>query len=131
MVYVAQEKEEGLYSLNFHNCMNYGPNPSPSAIDMFLKVRRCTIWSWHLSQSNVELTLMTHKLSSLLAPHEDISLKFQMSESQSFTAVDCIYYLFLEIKLESCSLYFIFKSVSKFVSVIPYQINTCVPRLRK
>ena len=39
VVYVALEKEEGLYNLNFHNCMNYGPSQTPSAIDMFLEVR--------------------------------------------------------------------------------------------
>ncbi|KAG0724707.1 Protein GPR107 [Chionoecetes opilio] len=38
VVYVALEKEEGLYNLNFHNCMNYGPRKIPSAIDMFLEI---------------------------------------------------------------------------------------------
>lgn len=38
VVYVAKEKEEGLYNLNFHNCMNYGPIDVPSTIDMSLQV---------------------------------------------------------------------------------------------
>ncbi|XP_069946922.1 protein GPR107 isoform X2 [Cherax quadricarinatus] len=38
LVYVAREKEEGLYNLNFHNCMNFGPNEGYSSIDMSLLI---------------------------------------------------------------------------------------------
>ncbi|XP_045605389.2 protein GPR107 [Procambarus clarkii] len=38
LVYVAQEKEEGLYNLNFHNCMNFGSGEGFSTIDMNLQI---------------------------------------------------------------------------------------------
>lgn len=38
VVFVASEKEEGLYNLNFHNCHNYEVGPDRSSIDMTLMV---------------------------------------------------------------------------------------------
>uniref|UniRef100_A0A2P2HZ52 Protein GPR107-like n=1 Tax=Hirondellea gigas TaxID=1518452 RepID=A0A2P2HZ52_9CRUS len=38
VVYVANEKEEGLYNLNFHNCRNYDFDLPRSSIDMTLMV---------------------------------------------------------------------------------------------
>ena len=38
VVFVANEKEEGLYNLNFHNCRNYDPLVTKSVIDMLLRV---------------------------------------------------------------------------------------------
>ncbi|KAG7154152.1 GPR108-like [Homarus americanus] len=38
LVYVSNEKEEGLYNLNFHNCMNFEPSGEHSTIDMFMQI---------------------------------------------------------------------------------------------
>ncbi|XP_071519774.1 protein GPR107 [Panulirus ornatus] len=38
LVYVAQEREEGFYNLNFHNCMNYAPDEGSSFINMKLEI---------------------------------------------------------------------------------------------
>ncbi|KAF2365393.1 Lung seven transmembrane receptor-like [Trinorchestia longiramus] len=38
VVFVANEKEEGLYNLDFHNCHNYDPSKHRASIDMTLMV---------------------------------------------------------------------------------------------
>ncbi|XP_050691342.1 protein GPR107-like [Eriocheir sinensis] len=65
VVYVAREKEEGLYNLNFHNCMNYGPNPTTSAIDMFLEIEEMNPDDNYLSAGEMPLPALYFMMALL------------------------------------------------------------------
>ena len=53
VVYVAQEKEEGLYTFNFHNCMNYPQSSAYSKVDMWLQVRSSDLLLVNIEAYNV------------------------------------------------------------------------------
>ncbi|KAK3860033.1 hypothetical protein Pcinc_033883 [Petrolisthes cinctipes] len=65
VVYVAKEKEEGLYNLNFHNCMNYGPLDVLSTIDMSLQIEEMNPDDNYLSAGEMPLPALYFMMSLL------------------------------------------------------------------
>ncbi|XP_063602592.1 protein GPR107-like isoform X2 [Penaeus indicus] len=65
LVYVALEKEEGLYNLNFHNCMNYPPGAGYSKIDMALQIEEVNPDDNYLSAGEMPLPALYFMMALL------------------------------------------------------------------
>ncbi|KAK7070701.1 hypothetical protein SK128_017988 [Halocaridina rubra] len=65
VVHVTREKEVGLYTLYFHNCINYRPNSPESAIDMTLQIEEVNPDDNYLSAGQIPLPAL-HFMMALL-----------------------------------------------------------------
>ncbi|KAA0203739.1 hypothetical protein HAZT_HAZT004874, partial [Hyalella azteca] len=65
VVFVASEKEEGLYNLDFHNCHNYDPTQPPASIDMTLMVVELNPDDNYLSAGEMPLPALYFMMSLL------------------------------------------------------------------
>ncbi|XP_042891846.1 protein GPR107-like isoform X2 [Penaeus japonicus] len=65
LVYVALEKEEGLYNLNFHNCMNYVHGVGYSTIDMALQIEEVNPDDNYLSAGEMPLPALYFMMALL------------------------------------------------------------------
>ena len=56
-MYVANEDEEGLYNLYFHNCQNYDNNKEPLLVDFTVRLSKKTIRDWTIVRHDEETFL--------------------------------------------------------------------------